>query len=221
MTEWALQDLLGVAWWTHGLTLAGEANLLLAREVMPATWEINNNKGSWAHPSIDFVFLDSTGVLTLMEMKRHVRSPRDTLEALCQVYFMADAFIACGFCESTVYTLQDAAQQDGRVSQDYQSPRERVQRFFKHPESSHGMERFVVVSRPLTSHPTGKHRRNHSVRAPSPRSNSMSRRIHSSGPSRSNVFSPWTRSPPSFRIHPCHSRYRRRSRRAVSKSPFR
>ena len=84
-TEWSLQRTLTKSWLEGQLVvLAGEPLFLTAWEVM-GDYRINDARRHWNQPSIDFLFLDRSGHLVALELKRRVQSPRDTWSVLCQV----------------------------------------------------------------------------------------------------------------------------------------
>jgi hypothetical protein len=92
-TEWEMQEKITHHWITNGAAINGKKLFLVAWEVMVDSWGINDSKGHWNEPSIDFFFLDQMGQVWLMEMKRYVKSPRDVWEALCQVTHRAVALM--------------------------------------------------------------------------------------------------------------------------------
>lgn len=93
LTEWELQGVLTEEWATPGLTIADERLFLAAWEVMD-DWEVNDAQSHWAHPSIDFLFLDVAGRLVATELKRRVRQPREAWSVLCQVTHRAHGLAA-------------------------------------------------------------------------------------------------------------------------------
>ena len=92
-TEWEMQEKLTHHWIANGAVINGKKLFLAAWEVMVKSWWINDSKKHWAEPSIDFLFLDQTGNVWLVEMKRYVKAPRDAWEALCQVTHRAIALM--------------------------------------------------------------------------------------------------------------------------------
>ena len=77
----------------NGAVINGKKLFLAAWEVMVKSWWINDSKKYFAEPSIDFLLLDKTGNVWLVEMKRYVKAPRDAWEALCQVTHRAIALM--------------------------------------------------------------------------------------------------------------------------------
>ena len=84
-TEWSLQKRLTRSW------LGGEPAILDGEELFLAAWEvmtdfrINDSRRHWNAPSIDFVFLDRAGRMVLVELKRAIRTPRESWSVVCQV----------------------------------------------------------------------------------------------------------------------------------------
>lgn len=84
-TEWSLQKRLTRSW------LGGEPAILDGEELLLAAWEvmtdfrINDSRRHWNAPSIDFVFLDRAGRMVLVELKRAIRTPRESWSVVCQV----------------------------------------------------------------------------------------------------------------------------------------
>jgi hypothetical protein len=84
-TEWHVQRVLTKSWLEgQRVVFASEPLLLTAWEVM-SNYRINDARRHWNHPSIDFLFLDRSGHLVALELKRRVQSPRDAWSVLCQV----------------------------------------------------------------------------------------------------------------------------------------
>jgi hypothetical protein len=84
-TEWVLQEELTSAWYVSGgLDTGGERFFLAGWEVMD-NWRVNDAHRHWNRPSIDFLFVDSTGQLVAGELKRVIAAPRECWSALCQV----------------------------------------------------------------------------------------------------------------------------------------
>ena len=92
-TEWEIQKEITHHWIANGVVINGDRLFLAAWEVMVKSWWINDSKKHWAEPSIDFLLLDKTGNVWLVEMKRYVKKPRDAWEALCQVTHRAIALM--------------------------------------------------------------------------------------------------------------------------------
>jgi hypothetical protein len=84
-TEWSLQKRLTRSW------LGGEPAILDGEELFLAAWEvmtdfrINDSRRHWNVPSIDFVFLDRAGRMVLVELKRAIRTPRESWSVVCEV----------------------------------------------------------------------------------------------------------------------------------------
>lgn len=98
-TEWSLQRRLTARWLERGVViLGGERFFLAAWEVM-TNFKINDARRHWNRPSIDFVLLDRTGRLALVELKREVGTPREGWSVLCQVTHRAQV-LAAGFSHS-------------------------------------------------------------------------------------------------------------------------
>ena len=84
--EFQLQLVLADLWARGGVSLdGGERLLLVAREVMVPTWEINDSHRRWNLPSIDFLALDASTRLVAIELKVRVSEPKHAWLALCQV----------------------------------------------------------------------------------------------------------------------------------------
>lgn len=83
-TEWRLQSALTTRWLTKGADFDGERLYLVAWEVM-TDWRINDAHRHWTLPSLDFLFLDASGLMVATELKGQIISPRDAWSALCQV----------------------------------------------------------------------------------------------------------------------------------------
>lgn len=84
-TEWSLQRRLTAEWLRDDLVLLdGERLFLAAWEVM-TNYKVNDAHRHWSEPSIDFVFLDATGRMVTVELKREIRTPRDAWSVICQV----------------------------------------------------------------------------------------------------------------------------------------
>lgn len=84
--EWQMQARLTPEWVKNGTQLGGEPLFLAAWEVM-TNWKINDSSRDWRFPSIDFLFLDRSGGIWLVEMKREVAHPKDAWLSLCQVSY--------------------------------------------------------------------------------------------------------------------------------------
>jgi len=84
-TEWDMQRRLTLHWKTNGALLGRNKLFLATWEVMVNSWRINDPHRHWTEPSIDFLFLDISGNIWLVEIKRYVKSPRDAWVALCQI----------------------------------------------------------------------------------------------------------------------------------------
>ena len=84
MNEWQLQEVLRSRWLTEGVVINDEPHFLAGWEVM-TNWKVNDAHREWNRPSADFVFLDGQGRLVVMELKREIQSPGESLRALCQV----------------------------------------------------------------------------------------------------------------------------------------
>jgi hypothetical protein len=98
-TEWSLQKRLTNKWLRDDLVvLDGEPLFLAAWEVM-TSYKVNDARRHWSEPSIDFVFLDATGRMVMVELKREVRTPRDAWSVICQVTHRAHV-LAAGYSDS-------------------------------------------------------------------------------------------------------------------------
>jgi hypothetical protein len=75
-------------WLTEGVVINDEPHFLAGWEVM-TNWQRNDSHGRFNLPSADFVLLDKQGRLVVLELKMRIRSPGDSLRALCQVTHMA------------------------------------------------------------------------------------------------------------------------------------
>lgn len=93
-TEWSLQKHLTTSWLQREpVLLAGEELFLAAWEMM-TDYRINDSRRHWNAPSIDFVFLDRVGCMVLVELKREVRTPRESWSVVCQVTHRAHELAA-------------------------------------------------------------------------------------------------------------------------------
>lgn len=116
-TEWSLQKCLTNDWLAQDLVLlGGEPLFLLAWEVM-TSYRINDSRRHWNEPSIDFLLLDRTGRIVVVELKREVRSPREAWSVLCQVTHRAHA-LAIGYEQSRLEAayLDCRSGMDGRTA---------------------------------------------------------------------------------------------------------
>jgi hypothetical protein len=84
-TEWALQEHLTDVWSRDGVEIGGQLHMLVAWEVMAPSWQINDARGKFDEPSIDFLVVDRAGRLTAMELKRAVSGIKPAWRVLCQV----------------------------------------------------------------------------------------------------------------------------------------
>lgn len=85
ITEWAFQKRLIAQWLDQrSVELSGEQFFLAAWEVM-TDYRINDAHRHWSLPSIDFLFLDRSGHMVALELKRSVGTPREAWHVLCQV----------------------------------------------------------------------------------------------------------------------------------------
>lgn len=90
MNEWQLQKALRRTWLAVGAVIDDEPHLMAAWEVM-TNWEVNDARRRWDLPSADFLLLDRHGNLVVLELKTRIRSPGESLLALCQVTHSAVA----------------------------------------------------------------------------------------------------------------------------------
>ena len=66
---------------------------LICWELMFPSWEINNNKGKWDEPSIDFIFYnEETSEFLCVELKNEIKDRRSLLSGFCQVSYSAIQF---------------------------------------------------------------------------------------------------------------------------------
>jgi len=84
-TEWELQKSLTSRWSREGVEIDGERHMLVAWEVMAPSWRINDARGKFDEPSIDFLIADRSGRLTTVELKRVVPGIKPAWRVLCQV----------------------------------------------------------------------------------------------------------------------------------------
>ncbi|GAB7024121.1 hypothetical protein [Salidesulfovibrio brasiliensis] len=105
MTEWELQPALERIWIDDNLTIDGEPLHLIAREVMPDKWEINDASRTWQYPSIDFMFIDNAHNVWLLELKNRIKAPGDAWRAACQVYHRRQLFSERAFSSDTVLEI--------------------------------------------------------------------------------------------------------------------
>lgn len=103
MNEWQLQEVLRSRWLTEGAVINDEPHFLAGWEVM-TNWQRNDSHRRFNLPSADFVLLDKQGRLVVMELKMSIRSPGDSLRALCQVTHMA-VRLAETFCPMKLANL--------------------------------------------------------------------------------------------------------------------
>ena len=100
-TEWSMQKRLTASWLgQEQVRLNGEPFFLAAWEVM-TNYKVNDARRHWNAPSIDFLFLDSSGRVVLVELKRAVRTPREGWNVVCQVSHRAQA-LAVGFSQPLI-----------------------------------------------------------------------------------------------------------------------
>ena len=100
ITEWQLQKLLTARWAANGITMSsGESLQLIAWEVMPPTWEVNDAHGHWGSPALDFLAVDRAGRLAAIELKQKLRGELHTWRAVCQVTELALALARCASIE--------------------------------------------------------------------------------------------------------------------------
>lgn len=92
--EWSLQKRLTSSWLERDLVMLNDELFFLAAWEVMTNFKVNDARRHWAHPSIDFVFLDRGGRMVLLELKREVRTPRDAWSVLCQVTHRAHALAA-------------------------------------------------------------------------------------------------------------------------------
>lgn len=86
MTEHELQRVLTRTWSDVGVVIDGERSMLVAWEVMPEVWGINDASGYWASVSIDFLAIDKDGRVAAIEVKPgKLRGTKTAWGALCQV----------------------------------------------------------------------------------------------------------------------------------------
>src|SRR6478752_4799839 len=116
-TEWSLQKRLTRSWLRRGsVLLDGEELFLAAWEVM-TDYRVNDARRHWNVPSIDFLFLDRHGRMVLVELKREVRTPRESWSVICQVTHRAHE-LAAGYSqarlENVYYDCRSGA--DGRIT---------------------------------------------------------------------------------------------------------
>ena len=85
LTEWQLQERLTARWVRDGVEVDGERHMLVAWEVMAPSWGINDSRGFFGEPSVDFLAADRSGRLLAVELKLAIRGTRPAWRALCQV----------------------------------------------------------------------------------------------------------------------------------------
>ena len=95
-TEWVLQKRLTTAWLSRDTLVLNDEPLFLAAWEVMASYRINDARRHWSEPSIDFLLLDRTGRLVVLELKREVRTPREAWSVLCQVTHRAH-ILASGY----------------------------------------------------------------------------------------------------------------------------
>lgn len=102
VTEWEIHEALEKRWNRTPLTVDGTKLHLLASEVMPDVWGINDPLKYWASPSIDFVFLSQDGTLWLVELKNRRDTLNDAWNAYCQVVYAEYLFTKNGVSAETL-----------------------------------------------------------------------------------------------------------------------
>jgi hypothetical protein len=134
--EWQMQERLTLEWVKNGAQVGSERLFLAAWEVM-TNWKINDSRKEWGSPSIDFLFLDRTGGIWLMEMKREVKHPKSAWEALCQVSYRVVALKRSFSFEALCSAHTDCwSGVHGRVSESAPQPLSIThQAFFQLPEA--------------------------------------------------------------------------------------
>lgn len=116
-TEWSLQKRLTRSW------LGGEPAILDGEKLFLAAWEvmtdfrINDSRRHWNAPSIDFVFLDRSGRMVLVELKRAIRTPRESWSVVCQVTHRSHE-LAAGYSQARLEMayIDCHSGADGRMS---------------------------------------------------------------------------------------------------------
>ena len=98
-TEWDIHHALEFQWLQEPAVIGGNRLHLVACEVMPDGWRINDPTGYWASPSIDFLLIGDDGVLWIGELKNRRDSPRDSWNAFCQVTYSEYLFHKNSFSE--------------------------------------------------------------------------------------------------------------------------
>lgn len=84
MTEWALQERLVEQWGIRPFRLGGHSVRLLSWEVMTPSWQINDSRGLWTEPSVDFLGVTQDGSLMAIELKRVWGGPVTLAQAAAQ-----------------------------------------------------------------------------------------------------------------------------------------
>lgn len=84
-TEWELQVQLTRRWAADGAVVLERRHLLVAWEVMAPSWGINDSRGRWNEPSVDFLLIDASGQLRALELKRTLATAQQAHAAGVQV----------------------------------------------------------------------------------------------------------------------------------------
>jgi hypothetical protein len=116
-TEWSLQKRLTRSWLgSEPAILDGEELFLAAWEVM-TDFRINDSRRHWNAPSIDFLFLDRAGRMVLVELKRAIRTPRESWSVVCQVTHRSHE-LAAGYSQARLETAYADCHSgtDGRIA---------------------------------------------------------------------------------------------------------
>ena len=109
-TEWDIHYALELQWLKEPAVIGGNRLHLIACEVMPDGWRINDPTGYWASPSIDFLLIADDGTLWIGELKNRRDSPRDAWNAFCQVIYTEYLFRENGFSDNVIpYILRNYA----------------------------------------------------------------------------------------------------------------
>lgn len=94
MNEWELQKNLKKEYLRELLIFEEKRYRLVCWELMFPSWKINDKKGKWDEPSVDFIFYsEGDNQFLCVELKNNLRFKKDLLSAYCQVIHRTIKFI--------------------------------------------------------------------------------------------------------------------------------
>jgi hypothetical protein len=93
MNEHELQIILRNDWTENKFNFNSSLYELICWELMFPSWEINNNKGKFNEPSIDFIFYsEEKSEFLCVELKNEIKNRGELLSGFCQVAYSASQF---------------------------------------------------------------------------------------------------------------------------------